>query len=61
MTEELMGRLRAGKIDRRNLESQRRSAFRGARAARADVKSVVLEIGRAAFGHVASELEAQDG
>jgi hypothetical protein len=59
MADELLGRLRAGKITARSVESQRRSAFRGAKKVKAALVSVFGEVGKQAFGHVRSELEAQ--
>ena len=59
MTEELMQRLRSGKITTRNLDGQRRSVFKGARRARADLRKVFKRIGQTGFGHVKDELERQ--
>jgi len=56
MIEELMQRLKDGKITARNLESQRRSAFRGGRKARNRVRRVLVETGNAGMGHVLEEL-----
>jgi hypothetical protein len=57
MVDELMGRLRDGKIEARNLESQRRSAFRGGRKARNRLSRVLRDVGNEGMGHVEEELE----
>ena len=56
MTADLLQRLRDGKITARNLEGQRRSAFRGARTARAQLGRVLRGVGEKGMTHVASEL-----
>lgn len=57
MVDELMGRLRAGKITRRSVESQRRSKFKGGTEAQDAMVSVMEEIGAAGAAHVEDELE----
>lgn len=59
MTQDLMRRLRAGKITARNLDTQRRSKFRGYKAAHSQMKSLLAEISYDGVGHVDDELKAQ--
>lgn len=60
MIADLMGRLRAGKISRRSLESQGRSQFKGARRARRQLAVLFREIGKRGITHVDSEIEGND-
>ena len=57
MVEDLMGRLREGKVNRRNLESQRRSAFKGGRGARSAMRRALRGTAEVGFEHVAAEVE----
>ena len=57
MIDELMGRLKDGKITARNLESQRRSAFKGGRKARNSLNRVLTGVGVDGMGHVVEEIE----
>ncbi len=59
MIDELMQRLRDGKITTRNLNGMRRSAFHGARQAKVGLRRVLRGIGRAGIKHVQDELERQ--
>jgi hypothetical protein len=61
MVEDLMQRLRDGKITTRNLKSQRRSGFKGTRRAEADLRRVFKDIGKRGAQHVVDELERQEG
>lgn len=61
MIEEVMRRLRAGKIEPRNLESQRRSKFRGQAKAENALREVFREVGRRGVEHVDDELKRQRG
>lgn len=57
--DELVGRARSGKISRRNVDGLRRSKFRGAPAARADLAAVIRTVSRAGIEHVDQELGRQ--
>ena len=57
MIAELMQRLKDGKITARNLESQRRSAFRGGRKAHKQLVETLTGVGVEGMGHVVEELE----
>ncbi len=59
MIDELMGRLRAGTITLRNIESQRRSAFKGKAKARSALRKVFKRSGAAGWTAVADEIERQ--
>jgi hypothetical protein len=59
MVSELIGRIRSGKITKRNLNSQRRSVFGGAKSARTAIAKVAQRIARVGVGHVVAELERQ--
>jgi hypothetical protein len=61
MIGDLMQRLRDGKITTRSLKSQRRSGFKGARRAEADLRKVFKGIGKRGAQHVTDELERQEG
>ncbi len=60
MIHELMGRLRTGKIEPRNLESQRRSAYRGRAKAQARLLEVYQGAGKTGQSHVGEELKRQE-
>ena len=57
MIAELMQRLKAGKITARNLESQRRSAFKGGRKAHKQLVETLSGVGVEGMGHVVEEIE----
>jgi len=59
MIAELMSRLRAGKISTRNIESQRRSAFRGRKKAGTALLRAITRVGAAGWNEVAEEIERQ--
>ena len=61
MIADLLTRLRAGKVTIRNIEGQRRSAFKGARGARARIKRALQRVGGDGMQHVLDELERQEG
>lgn len=61
MVDELMSRLRAGKISVRNLNSQRRSRWKGTKAAESVLRGVLESIGQVGIEHVVDELGRQDG
>ena len=61
MTEELMQRLRDGKITTRNLKSQRRSAFRGGKRYENALRRELRGVGDQGIKHVGDELERQRG
>lgn len=60
MIADLMARLRAGKINARNLESQQRSKFRKFSVAKARVGKVLGQVGRAGRSHAAEEIQRFD-
>lgn len=60
MVADLMNRLAEGKITKRNMDSQRRSAFKQARKSRAAVKRVLRGVGQKGMQHVTEELERQE-
>ncbi len=60
MVDELMTRLADGKITPRNLDGQRRSAFRGARRSRSALVRVFRGIGKQGIEHVSDELARQE-
>ena len=60
MVADLMQRLADGKITARSLKSQRRSNFKGARLAEADLRKVFRGIGRQGTEHVGDELKRQE-
>lgn len=59
MKAELMGRLKAGKINTRNLESQRRSKFRKAAKSKETLLKDIERVGRQGMAHVKEELRRQ--
>jgi hypothetical protein len=59
MVRELFTRLRAGKITTRNLESQRRSAFRGRKRWEGSLQRVFSSVARVGAGHVDDEIGRQ--
>ncbi len=59
MIDDLMGRLRSGKINLRNLESQRRSLFRGRKKAHAQFVRVLGGIADDGMDQVVDELARQ--
>jgi len=59
MIDELLGRLRAGKITLRNVESQRRSAFKGKARAKSALRKVFHRIGAEGWGTVKDEVDRQ--
>jgi hypothetical protein len=59
MTKELLGRLRAGKITARNLESQRRSAFRRSNKAKNALLGVLRDVADRGIQHVSNEVRKQ--
>ena len=59
MIEDLMQRLRDGKIIPRNLNTQQRSNWRGMRRGRAAFSKVLVATGRKGIGHVGEELKRQ--
>ena len=59
MVADLMGRLKEGKITKRNLDGQRRSAFKQVRQSRAALKKVLRAVGEKGMQHVTDELERQ--
>jgi len=61
MVADLMKRLQNGKINRRSIDTQRRSKFRGFKKAHADLERVLSEVGEAGMSHVEDELERQEG
>ncbi len=60
MVADLMARLKAGKITRRNIKTQRRSGFKQTRRAEADLKRVLRGVGQTGMRHVTEELERQE-
>lgn len=60
MIDDLMGRLSAGKINPRNIESQRASKYRGRKQLQRDLLEVFGEVGEAGWDAVRGEVEAQD-
>jgi hypothetical protein len=61
MVADLFVRLSTGKISTRNLESQRRSAFKRNRWAKGKLQRIFGAVGRVGAGHVDEELERQEG
>ncbi len=59
MTDDLLARLRAGKIQPRTLDGQRRSAFKGARRVRGALRRQFKRIGADGIKHVGEELNRQ--
>ena len=60
MIAELMQRLKDGKITARNLESQRRSAFKGGRKAHKQLVGTLSWVGVEGMQHVSEELTRAD-
>jgi len=62
MKKDLLSRLKSGKLTTRSVDSQRRSAYKRAGAARKAVKKVCVSVGEQGMGHVVDELERlEDG
>ncbi len=61
MIEELMGRLRAGKITPRSVSSQKNSNFRGEKKAIAELEATLTKTGRLGIDHVDAEMSRQRG
>ena len=59
MIADLMDRLRTGKINARNFDSQRESKFKRAKAAKAALAKVVRSVGARGMEHVRDELRRQ--
>jgi len=59
MIDDLMGRLRSGKITARNLDGQRRSKFRGHKRAHTELLDTLIEVGDTGATHVDQELKNQ--
>ena len=60
MVDDLMQRLRDGKITTRNLGGQRRSLFKRGRKARNELGRVLHTVGAKGIEHVSDELERQE-
>ncbi len=60
MIEDLMQRLRDGKITAEFLETQRLRGFKGRRRAKADLRRVFRTIGKQGIEHVSDELTRQE-